>query len=354
MAENKLNRRREMGFEGRLKPVDSYSYKGHLIPGKCRPERAKSFFEDEKFMPPRIVSIEPSSACNLKCLMCPTYLTTKKHTLLDFNLFKRIVNETKDFQSGFVFQGTGEPMLHPRLFEMVEYAKKNSIQNILISSNGTKLTDEHIEKILNPDTSPHFIQFSIDGHSKELYEKYRYGASFDSVYEGVKKLQQLRNTRNLISPEITINTLYSSDFNLDLFLDMWGDLVDDITVSPMLKQAKQLKTDDTFLNVVQDSTHLYISCPKPYEIISILSSGLVTHCQHDYHQIHIKGDLNTGESLLDIWRNKAYHEFRKLHIEGRAEETTCHGCASLYRIKNEKELFLLREKVKDFFYKRDN
>jgi len=352
--EGKKVRKRDMGTIGRMSPSKSFYYKDKIIPAKCSLERIKSFFEDEHFLPPRQVAVEPASGCNLACLMCATHATSKVKSLLDFEIFKRIVDEAKEFQEFFVFQGTGEPFLHPQLFDMVAYAKANGIKNISISTNGTLLTDANIEKLLDKETSPNFLQVSIDGHSKELFEKYRKGASFETVMVGLKKLYLRRKEKNFENEiEISLNTLLSNDLDMKQFLQTWGDYVDDITIGPILNQASKKLQSPEFLKTVQHTTQKsYISCPKPFEIISILANGKISHCAHDYHHIHIKGDLNKGDTLLGTWRGEAYRDFREKHIMFKAEETSCSGCEHMYRIDNEEALFASRKEIQKFFANR--
>ena len=342
-------RRREVGHEGRNSPVETYVYNGHTIPGKCSPERARSFFGDGEFMPPRIVSVEPSAGCNLRCLMCATHLTEKSADFLDFGIFERVVAEAVSFQEFFVFQGTGEPMLHRRLFEMVAHARTAGIRNILISTNGTCMNNANIDRSLARSTAPDFLQFSIDGHTPDLYEKYRKGAKFRKVHGAIRKLHAERAARGLDFPEITINTLLSADTNLTAFLELWGPYVDDVTVSPMLNQASQLSSEVDFLTAKQARGEEYISCPKPYEIISVMANGQITHCQHDYHRLHVKGNITTGDTLLGTWRNVAYNEFRSAHIQGMGEKTSCQGCDHMYRVRDEAALFDARRMIADYF-----
>lgn len=341
----------EMGTIGKLTPSESYVYKGQEIPAKCRIEHVKSFYEEKEFLPPRIVMVEPVSACNLTCIMCPTYLTDKPKSFLDFDLFKKIIDECKSFNTFFVFQGTGEPFLHPQLFDMIKYAKDSGIKNISVSTNATLLTAENIEKILNIETSPDFLQFSIDGHTEELYEKYRRGASFKKVHAGIQKLNQRREELGFNDKiEFSINTLLSNEFNLTEFLSLWGSFIDDLTVGVMLNQAAQKSAEKVFVNARQNvNRDKYISCPKPFESLSIMADGKITHCQHDFHHLHIKGDMNKGDTLLQTWRNQQYMDFREKHITFKAEETSCNGCEQMYRIENEDNLFAARKEIKEFF-----
>ena len=67
--------------------------------------------------------IEPTSFCNLKCVMCPNKdLDRKDKGYMPLELFRKIVDEA----TGFIHEANlihrGESLLHPEFFEMVRYA----------------------------------------------------------------------------------------------------------------------------------------------------------------------------------------------------------------------------------------
>ncbi|MEI7905183.1 MAG: radical SAM protein, partial [Candidatus Firestonebacteria bacterium] len=82
---------------------------------------------------PRIVAIEPTSLCNLKCTMCPVHSSGGKENkraagMMKFGLYKRIINQLPEKEKvNLVLHGYGEPLLHPEIAEMVAYAKKAGI-----------------------------------------------------------------------------------------------------------------------------------------------------------------------------------------------------------------------------------
>jgi len=69
-------------------------------------------------------------------------------------------------------------LLHPQLFEIIEYVASRGIE-LYVTTNGTLLTDENIKKILNSKLKR--ITISLD-RADEIYEKIR---KFD--YKKTKK-----------------------------------------------------------------------------------------------------------------------------------------------------------------------
>lgn len=73
---------------------------------------------------PVSISIEPTTACNLRCPECPSGLRsfTRPTGNIKFELFKRTIDQMHShvMQLNFYFQG--EPFIHPQFCDMVSYA----------------------------------------------------------------------------------------------------------------------------------------------------------------------------------------------------------------------------------------
>ncbi len=74
---------------------------------------------------PHFIQIEPVGQCNLRCQMCPVRL---RHdgpahgvAFMAYEVFTRLIDQFHR-ATELHLQGLGEPMMHPRLFDMIEYA----------------------------------------------------------------------------------------------------------------------------------------------------------------------------------------------------------------------------------------
>src|SRR3972149_275334 len=100
-------------------------------------------FENEnalKSLKIRDIVIESTSRCNLRCEMCPRNSIEQIPGDIDLSLFKNI---SKYFNPDIVVNlaGWGEPLLHPRLIEMIKIAKKKGSQ-VVFTPNATLLDTE--------------------------------------------------------------------------------------------------------------------------------------------------------------------------------------------------------------------
>ena len=98
---------------------------------------------------PIVLSIEPSSVCQLKCPECytGTGLTKRETIFIDFELYKSIIDKVykKTWIINLYFQG--EAFLHKDIFQMIDYASKRNLMTV-ISTNGVAFDNETIDKLL--------------------------------------------------------------------------------------------------------------------------------------------------------------------------------------------------------------
>ncbi len=142
---------------------------------------------------PRYVQIEPVGQCNLRCQMCaiqfrrdgPPYGPL---AFMPFETFTRLVDQFPDLET-LHLQGLGEPMMHPRFFDMVAYAAARGVR-VTTNTNLTLLNPRRAEQCVTSGLD--CIHVSIDGATAETYERIRVRAHFDRV---VRNLGLLRDAR---------------------------------------------------------------------------------------------------------------------------------------------------------------
>ncbi len=152
---------------------------------------------------PYSITTEPTNQCNLNCLECPTgnKSTRIPKGKMNFNNYKKIINDVKSFIIYQMLYFQGEPFLHPDLFKMIKYSDENNIYTS-ISTNGHFLTKENSTKIIKSGLKR--ILISVDGISQKSYEKYRAGGKFDVVLKGIRTLIKTKKELNSKYPKVII------------------------------------------------------------------------------------------------------------------------------------------------------
>ena len=146
---------------------------------------------------PTHIDIEAASICQLKCPMCTQCLMDKSSLgVMDFSLYKKIIDEcAKRGVYSIKLSWRGEPLLNPRIVDMVAYAKKKGIKDVAFLSNGERLNDRLTEELIRAGLD--WISISIDGLDR-TYDSIRYPSKFKDI---VRKVKKIRETRERLGTE---------------------------------------------------------------------------------------------------------------------------------------------------------
>jgi hypothetical protein len=131
---------------------------------------------------PSRLYVECTAACNISCAQAccapETGITrTRQAGMLDFELFKRVIDEAGPSLGRVDFFNYGEAFLHKRAVEMCEYIKTKFPHIYLYTStNGLAFTEEAVRRLVRSGIDE--VTFSIDGATPESYVKYRQRGDF--------------------------------------------------------------------------------------------------------------------------------------------------------------------------------
>ena len=117
---------------------------------------------------------------------------------MDFNLFKKIVDEADEIGVGAItLASRGEPTLHKELGKMLDYlGTKNNIFEIKINTNATFLSEKICHSIFKNNVTQ--IVISADHYQKEEYERLRKNSNFEKIIKNVDLLFEIRNNTQII------------------------------------------------------------------------------------------------------------------------------------------------------------
>jgi Radical SAM superfamily len=141
---------------------------------------------------PSRMYIECTAACNISCTQAccapETGITrTRQAGMLDFDLFRRVMDEVGDALVRVDFFNYGEAFLHKRAVEMCEYIKA-AFPHIYLytSTNGLALSEEQARRLVHSGIDE--VTFSIDGATPESYVKYRQRGKFDVAIHNLRAM----------------------------------------------------------------------------------------------------------------------------------------------------------------------
>lgn len=141
---------------------------------------------------PKFVQIEPVGQCNLKCRMCPIQFRKDgtgggPAAFMRYEAFCELVDQFPGMEE-LHLQGLGEPMLHPRFFDMVRYASARGVQ-VSTNTNLTVCTEARVRACLESGLRKLYV--SLDGATAEVFEQIRRGARFERMTRNLQRLTTL-------------------------------------------------------------------------------------------------------------------------------------------------------------------
>lgn len=250
---------------------------------------------------PFYVDIDLTERCNLNCLGCAYHNVDNKLIWehkevpqdIPMDLFKRVCSELRKMGTHtLIFQGTGEPFLHPSVGECVRIGKELGFY-IILFTNGTLLDREIIRELREARLDR--LKISLWATSREQFAQNYPGTKpliFQKVLDGLRQLGDLRASRESqlfdVQPHFVINTTnYSSVDEMVDLAELSGSRY--ISFSPMVNHRNEL---DPFILSPQkiDQFQKYLrKAKKRLESLNI---------EHNVGEISMRFRLGPG-----IWRD---------------------------------------------------
>ena len=152
---------------------------------------------------PVIAYIDPTTSyCPLRCPGCPTGLRLglRKPHMLEWELYKRLIDEIGDYLFDIELYNWGEPLIHKQTPDFIRYAKSKDIKVVVHTNLSIHLSDEYIRNLVRSGLDK--LVASVDGASQETYEKYRRGGDLSLVRKNMERIQAEKAALGFKTPEI--------------------------------------------------------------------------------------------------------------------------------------------------------
>jgi uncharacterized Fe-S cluster-containing radical SAM superfamily protein len=272
---------------------------------------------------PHAIAIEITNACNLRCTMCNLIKMERPPRMMDMDVYRTIIDRCAEAGIRIARLHTfGETLIHPRLVEMLEYAREQSIET-WISTNGLLLDEDMGRRLLRAGIS--MVRFSVEGATKETYEKIRVNGHWETLLTNMKRFREMRDE---INPEtrIGLNTVVMKDTidEIPRMRSVFGRFVDEIEFSALegLGATGMELSKDQFLETLDWDGR--IPCRLLWDVMCVNVDGSASVCVADVEMNHVVGNV-VDDDLLTLWRGPVYRSLRLAHRRGRFESicTTC-------------------------------
>jgi len=313
------------------------------------------------------LQIEVTSRCSARCQMCPRSALADRwpETDLAWETFEHVALAFP--RVGHVhLQGWGEPLLHPRLFDMIGLAKAAGCR-VGLTTNGMGLDPETGRRLLDLDLD--LLSVSIAGATRETHERIRVASNFSLILENARAFLGLRAERKSRGSKVELSYLMTRTNMAELpqAVDLAASLgVDelyatnlDYVVTPVHDQLRVFGCPplrDGFVRLVDeargrarraglafrsyplDLDEVAICEAHPTKILFVSCEGWVAPCTYlslpgqreiprwfEGRQVRVPaarfGNLQ-DQDLMEIWESRAFRAFCQRFIQRETEAAT--------------------------------
>ena len=288
---------------------------------------------------PFTISIEPTTACNLRCPECPSGLRSFSRPTgnLRADFFRRTIDDLYRDLYFLIFYFQGEPYINPEFLDMVKYASQKGIYTIT-STNGHFLSEENARRTIESGLDRLII--SVDGSTQEVYEQYRKSGNLDLVLQGARNVVKWKKQLGSKTPHLIFQFLVVRP-NEHQIPEIYR-LAKEIGIDEVKLKTAQIYdyAQGNSLIPVQDQYSRYRQqadgsyriknkllnhCWKLWHACVITWDGMVVPCCFDKDAQYRMGNLQ-DQSLRKAWQQKPYQEFRKNILKGRDQIDICTNC----------------------------
>ncbi len=266
----------------------------------------------------RKIYIEITNNCNLNCSFCSKVNRKKKYMSLEE--YEKILNKIKDYTSYIYLHVKGEPLLHPKVIEMIKLAEKYKLK-VNLTTNGV-LFDKYAKE-LGQCNNLNKINFSL--HSENSKESY-----LEDIFNNIKYLS------NKTTVIYRLWTLKDNELDkrsteiVDKIKDYYNLSTETVE---RIKKEKNIKIKST-IYVDKDNEfewptiNSHKSCGFCYALkthIAILVDGTVVPCCLDSDGIINLGNI-FDKPLKDIINSEKYKTLKESFQKRQPLELLCQSC----------------------------
>src|SRR4030095_5241266 len=213
-----------------------------------------------------------------------------------------------------------EPLMHPRIFDMIQITHEAGIRRGL-STNATLIDSERADRLL--DSGLDYLIIAFDGASKETYEKYRVGATFEKTIENIVAFLEKKSARgSRIHIVLQMVVLKDNVAEIPEYRKLWSiPGVDEIRFKrDEIRVEGTTVPGEALMGQRQHPCHLLWRGP-----LYVRYDGLVYPCCYMYGGSPV-GDLKT-QSVMEVWNSAEMVKLREAHLKRDVSEyPACNTC----------------------------
>jgi radical SAM protein with 4Fe4S-binding SPASM domain len=284
--------------------------------------------------------IDPLNVCNLRCPLCPTGRgeLARPAGRMPLQTLQQIIDEIAPYAYRVELYNWGESLLHPEIFDMIEYASQRRLA-VGLSSNLNRLGADMAHRLVESGLSQ--LVLSIDGATQETYSAYRRRGQLDRVLENLKLLLDTKRSLGSHTPFILWRMLVGkhNEHEIEAVRSLAYSMgVDSFTTGVLFvdtrkrQEAEQwLPTNPAFSSYDYhgDDLENQWDCHELWETMVVNWDGGVAPCCWLHDTQYDFGNVNS-QTVREIWTGPNYVSARRVRagLEKLPDQTTtiCDRC----------------------------
>jgi MoaA/NifB/PqqE/SkfB family radical SAM enzyme len=275
---------------------------------------------------PTYIMFDLTNRCNAKCIHCPQSTlyadNNQGRAFLPLETFRKAVDECKGKKIQFVrLTGDGEPFVHPKLFDMIDYAVKADIGPVGLTTNGSLMTAPKAERLVN--SGLFMIDVSLDAYTDATYSIVRKGLTFAKTVENLEYLIAYRN--RIKSPMKVMVSFVKQKENaheVEAFEKHWEKKVDKVLIRELISNVNQVSTEGSKGAAPEKRW----PCAHWWRRMVINFDGKLKPCPIDWTSGTAYKTLDEV-SITDAWHSDFFSRHRMEHLNNNfSESSICKNC----------------------------
>ena len=272
------------------------------------------------------LQLEPTVRCQLSCPLCPRMRMphTPEGADMLFENYTRLMDEIGQYILVIAFWQWGEPLLHPRISDMVAIAHERNILT-LISTNGQVSPDEFdIRRLF--DAGLDMLIISLDGIDQGSYDSFRRGGIVSRTMHFARDACRIKRESGRTTPLINIRIIATSEteseidnvrefagtIGADVFsvkaVSLYYDADPDNPILPMSCQYRSFQYQGK--REAEEYRKMLPSCNKPWSWPTLLHDGTLLICECDHQSGQSLGNVFAA-GFKEVWAGSRSAQIRK-------------------------------------------
>ena len=274
---------------------------------------------------PYEVVIDSTNICQLRCPLCSTggRISSRKRGHMEFDTFKRIMDEVGPHALHIYLHNWGESLLHKEINSFIRYAKNHKVAVSVSTNLSFSLSQDMVDELITSGLDT--LVVSVDGVSRETYAKYRIGGNFELVMSNLNLLVERKRALCRKRPFLEWqflrmkHNIHETNRAKEIAKKIGVDnIAFGVVLLPFGINHKELAAswvpeDEMKTRIRYDLIERDMGrhCWWLWRAVVFNWDGTVSPCCYVDEESAIFGDISKG-SFKDIWNNQVYASARKL------------------------------------------